>query len=187
MTTPEGTTPADVPGYRGRALQGIAQRRGVRQFVKFCIVGFSSTLIDFAIYFALIEYFHIQAAISPLVGDAKLLGFLDAQMLGRIAANSISFLFAVSNGFIWNSRWTFRHTDREGLKARYFKFVLTNVIGLCLNLTILTLVSHVVPAALTAMLPHSMKDPAGFIGKLCATAVVVFWNFTASKYWTFKR
>jgi putative flippase GtrA len=168
-------------------LQGLTQRRGVRQFIKFCIVGLSSTLIDFGIYLTLIEVLHIQDSVAAAMGPTRFLGFLDAQMAGRLAANSISFLFAVTNGFIWNSRWTFRHTDREGLHQRYLKFVLTNVIGLFLNLTILTLVSHLVPPSLTNVLVGRLKDPAGFIGKLCATAVVVFWNFTASKYWTFKR
>lgn len=151
----------------------LAQRRGVRQFIKFCIVGLSSTLVDFGIYLTLIELLHIQDSVGLATG--------------RLVAQSISFAFAVTNSFIWNSRWTFRHTDREGLHQRYVKFVFTNLIGLALNLTILTVVSHLVPPSVTALLAHRLKDPAGFFGKLTATAVVVFWNFTASKYWTFKR
>jgi hypothetical protein len=44
-----------------------------------------------------------------------------------------------------------------------------------------------VPVAITSLLAHRLRDPAGFIGKIAATGVVVFWNFTASKYWTFKK
>lgn len=168
MTSQETTAAAPA-----NMVQTLAQRRGVRQFVKFCIVGLSSTLVDFGIYLTLIEVLHIQSYIGL--------------WNGRIAAQSISFLFAVTNGFIWNSRWTFRHTDAAGLHQRYVKFVLTNLIGLALNLTILSIVSHIVPVAVTSLLAQRLRDPAGFIGKLAATCVVVFWNFTASKYWTFKK
>ena len=149
------------------------QRRGVRQFIKFCIVGASSTLIDFSVYLLLIEGLHLQTLIGSLT-------------LARPAAQSISFLFAVTNGFIWNNRWTFRGSGGGAVHSRYGKFVLTNGIGLSLNLLILTLVAHAVPAAVTHLLDPYLDDPAGFVGKVAATAVVVFWNFTASKYWTFK-
>jgi putative flippase GtrA len=180
MTTQDTTRPSS-------GLASVIQRRGVRQFIKFCIVGASSTFIDFGVYLALIEGLHFQNLVAQWLHGGAFLGLFDAQMTGRLLANCISFIFAVTNGFIWNSRWTFRHTDREGLHQRYVKFVLTNLIGLALNLTILTAVSHLVPPSVTALLEHQLKDPAGFFGKLAATAVVVFWNFTASKYWTFKR
>ena len=45
MTTQETTAAStDAPT---NLVRTIAQRRGVRQFIKFCIVGLSSTLIDF--------------------------------------------------------------------------------------------------------------------------------------------
>jgi putative flippase GtrA len=174
--TPPDTAPAaaetPIPTYTGAAA--LLRRNGLRQFVKFCIVGASSTLIDFGIYLSLIELLHIQSLLGSMQG-------------GRILAQCCSFVFAVTNGFIWNSRWTFRHLDREGMHQRYFKFVVTNLIGLGLNLGILTLVSHNVPPALQSYLDAHLHDPAGFVGKLAAVFVVVFWNFSASKYWTFRR
>jgi putative flippase GtrA len=161
-------------------VQQIVQRRGLRQFVKFCIVGATSTIIDFGIYILLIEFVHLDRFVGSLA-------------LARMLAASISFLFAVTNGFYWNNRWTFRHAETEGHAQRYGKFVFSNVIGLALNTTILGLVAHSVPAQVTNtfasylnLISFHPKDPAGLIGKICATAVVVFWNFTASKYWTFK-
>lgn len=154
-------------------LQAVAQREGVRQFIKFCIVGASSTLIDLGIYLLLIEGFHLQR----LVGD------IDHT---RMVAQCISFVFSVSNGFYWNSRWTFRGRETAGGSRRYGKFVLTNLIGLSLNIFVLTQVARIVPAGLLRVLDPHLHDPAGFIGKLVAIFVVVFWNFAASKYWTFK-
>ena len=156
-------------------FQSVAQREGVRQFVKFLIVGASSTVIDFAIYLLLIEGLHLQT----YVGNEE---------QARLIAQSISFSIAVTNGFIWNNKWTFQSSGMGGAKKRYVKFMLTNLVGLSLNLTILHFVAkHAVPGALSSLLHHYLHDPEGFIGKVVATAVVVFWNFTASKLWTFKR
>src|SRR5207248_2309690 len=96
-----------------------------------------------------------------------------------------AFLIAVTNGFYWNSRWTFRGPGKA--HARYVKFLATNAIGLCLNVTLTLVLARLTPAPVVALLrPFLHKDPAAFFGKAIATTVVVFWNFTASKYWAFK-
>jgi len=154
-------------------VKRVLQRRGVRQFVKFCIVGASSTLIDFTVYLSLMEGLRLQAFVGVV--------------LARILAATSAFGVAVTNGFFWNNHWTFRGSTAGSVPGRYARFILTNVIGLCLNVTILTIVSQVVPAALVRLLDPYLHDPAGLVGKVSATAVVVFWNFTASKYWTFRR
>ena len=166
-------------------LSRVLKRPGVRQFVKFCVVGASSTLIDFGVYLSLIELLHLD----HLVKSALHLQSPDQALnLARPLAQTISFLLAVTNGFIWNNRWTFRTHGEGDARKRYGKFVLTNVIGLILNLTILSLVVHTVSPGVVewvrSMAP--LKDPAGLLGKMVATAVVLGWNFTASKYWTFK-
>jgi putative flippase GtrA len=159
-------------------FQTFAQREGIRQFVKFCIVGASSTLIDFTIYLSLMEGLHLQQALGVGVEWA------------RVVAQSISFAFAVSNGFFWNNKWTFRTGEVQGGKQRYGKFILTNLIGLSLNIAINNGVAHLVEAMpMTAHLQQMfhLNDPAGLIGKCAAIVIVVFWNFLASKFWTFKR
>lgn len=159
-------------------FQAVARREGVRQFVKFCIVGLSSTLIDYGIYLLLTEILDFQQRTGL------------SMALARLLAQSISFAFAVSNGFFWNNKWTFRAGEMDGTHRRYGKFILTNLIGLSLNLAILSAVAHLVAATplvdYLRRLVH-LNDPAGLIGKTAATAIVVFWNFLASKFWTFKR
>jgi putative flippase GtrA len=157
-------------------VQGMLRRRGVRQFVKFCIVGASSTVIDVGVYLLLMEALHLPQYVGQLV-------------VARSIAKTLSFLLAVTNGFVWNSRWTFARPEAEGRQARYAKFVATNVVGLLINLVILNSVAHVfqaAPALIPGFLSH-LHDPAGLIGMLVGIVVVVFWNFTASKYWTFKH
>jgi putative flippase GtrA len=155
-------------------LQKIIQRRGLRQFVKFCIVGASSTAVDFGIFYLLIEVLHIKQHFA-------------SEDLGRALAVMAAFVVAVTNGFYWNSRWTFRQTDPASARRRYVQFVATNIVGLGLNLSITLAVARVAPVFLVDLLsPYLQKDPAAFIGKAVATGIVVFWNFAVNKYWTFR-
>lgn len=175
-------TAAEItPSPLTRALK----RPGVRQFVKFCIVGASSTLIDFGVYLALIELVHMDHLVQSALGISDPQQALN---LARPLAQTLSFILAVTNGFFWNSRWTFQSVSEGDARKRYGKFVLTNVIGLVLNLTILSLVVRALHGQaewIKSLTP--LKDEVGLVGKIVATAVVLGWNFTASKYWTFKR
>lgn len=163
-------------------LSTLMRRRGVRQFVKFCIVGASSTLLDFAVFYLFIEVVHLQQHVIAAGVSENL-----AQDVARMGAVFLAFLVAVTNGFYWNNRWTFRTGEQAGSRERYLRFVATNVIGLGLNLTITLGVARLCPPFVISLLePYLHKDPAAFFGKALATVIVVFWNFTASKYWTFK-
>ncbi len=156
-------------------IPAVLQRPGVQQFVKFCIVGASSTVITFAVYFLLIEVLHFDRLFHLLA-------------MARPPAQAIAFVCGVTNGFIWNNRWTFRRSGEAGAGGRYAKFFGTNVVGLLLNLAISNAVAHVLPASVIDSLNRlsPLKDWPGLIGMSAATVIVVLWNFVASKYWTFK-
>ncbi len=95
----------------------IIERRGVRQFVKFGIVGISSTIIDWGIYLLLTRLTAIF--------------YLDAKV--------ISFLVSVINSYIWNRRWTFRSKDPAKFH-QFSKFLAVAGIGLALNALIMYIV-----------------------------------------------
>lgn len=95
-------------------MQTLLKRRVVRQFVKFGIVGLSSTVIDWGIYLFLTRIFGIF--------------YLMAKML--------SFSVAVLNSYIWNRRWTFRSNDPQKLK-QFIKFLTISLVGLVINSTIM--------------------------------------------------
>ena len=163
------------------AISALSARPGLAQFVKFCIVGLSSTLIDFAIYNVLLR-----------------VGFTPALAL------TCSFLVSVFNGFYWNRRWTFRAMDGDA-KKQGPKFLMTNAIGWLLNLSVTTLAlvlaaqwhltqTHHTPAeTLHLVLLKSANGDKGFsmlalnAAKICATLVVTAWNYTAAKFFTFKN
>jgi putative flippase GtrA len=94
----------------------------------------------------------------------------------------IGFAFAVTNGYIWNSRWTFPRVDALRRHQQYVRFVLVNVVGLVLNQIILFVVNNL----LTAGRPEAEKGWEPLIAFGIATGIVVFWNFLANKHWTFK-
>jgi putative flippase GtrA len=94
----------------------LHERRGVRQFVKFAIVGVSSTIIDWGIFYLLNYYFGIYYLI----------------------AKGLSFAVSVINSYIWNRRWTFRSANPKKLHE-FGKFMLVAVVGLVLNTYIMFL------------------------------------------------
>ena len=135
----------------------------MRQLIKFCIVGASSTVIDKGIQWILMGLF-------PLVP--------------WWIVQSISFCFGVSNGFIWNRRWTFAGQNRSSARTQYSKFFVTNVVGLGLNL----LITKGFLVLFTGKVVHAV-NPAPqtiLLASLCAIPIVVIWNFGASRLWTFK-
>lgn len=87
-----------------------------------------------------------------------------------IMAATVSFLAAVASSFILNNFWTFRR-DACDLTTRSIKFLIVAAGGLCWNALILALFVQ-----------------AGFhdiLAKLIATGIVLVWNFTMQKRWTF--
>jgi putative flippase GtrA len=161
------------------SVASFVSRKGPRQFVKFCLVGATSTIIDFGLLNLL--KFH--------------LGFPLA------LAATCSFLVAVCNGFYWNRRWTFRATEGDA-RRQYPKFVATNVVGWLLNLSIMTLAlivaarlglttvdrspAEIVSLIVTGQGKQQFSPLAVNAAKAMATICVTAWNFTAAKLWTFK-
>ena len=164
-------------------MKSVVERRGLRQFVKFCIVGASSTAISAGIFSWLVYFVHLDRVLHLwLAGWPSLQALADRHSVYLQVAALIGFLFAVTNGFYWNSLWTFRQTDPALRKIRYAKFVAANAVGLVLNQGILFIVNGM----LVSGRPRPEKGLEPLIAFAVATCVVVFWNFLSNKYWTFK-
>nr|WP_281380287.1 GtrA family protein [Armatimonas rosea] len=143
-----------------------------------------------------------MVGVSSFIIDASLLSLLHFRVGMPVAvAGTISFLCAVTNGYIWNSRWTFQ--DRQGdSKKQYPKFLATNVVGWVLNLTIMTLTillamrlgvmhtqrttSEILQLIATGQGKSEFSWPVLMGAKVVATVIVVAWNFTAARLWTFR-
>lgn len=135
-----------------RVFPFVERYHSLRQFIKFCIVGSSNGLVDFSVYLAATRFFHVH----------------------YIVANFISFIFAVSWSFYWNSRWTFQSRWEVDLQKQYVKFFIINCIGVLLQTT-----------ALYIFVEHAGFDDISV--KAVAIVGIAFWNFTLSRFWVFKK
>lgn len=163
---------------------GPLRHQVVRQFLKFCVVGGSSFVIDAGIHRALL--YHATAGADPLyrvVGGA-LLGFFgqpntdeSAYLVGGGAFKVVSAALAILNSFIWNRSWTFGIRGKKDRTPQLVKFVIVSLIGLLLNTAVYSLVSGLA----------SGYEHRWFLATFVAAGVVAIWNFTGQRKWALKR
>lgn len=134
-------------------------RKGMRQFIKFGIVGFINAGIDWAIFF-------ILKLILP-----GILGFLNPQQLKQLA-KAVSFIVSALSSYAMNRRWTFRST-RKDVGREAFKFFVVATGGFVINNAAFYLITAIV----------GWNDVWGL---LAASGAATFWNFFLNKKWTFK-
>jgi putative flippase GtrA len=176
-TTSSATTAAE-PVVKAPLYQTPA----ARQFVKFCIVGFSSTIINYLVVNILHYGLHFHVLQSVAYG----------------------FVLSCVNGFIWNRQWTFKQSRGHSAATQSMRFIAVNTVGLVLNCSIVAFIialyestrgsafdgQHLISIILAiASQQHKFEVPKLVLngGLFVATAVVVFWNFFANRYWTFKH
>lgn len=133
-------------------LAFIANRFDIKGFIKFGIVGFSGTSLDFIILNVLVIFLSLNVYLAA----------------------SISFVIAVTNNFLLNKFWTFNAVkQKDSGKKQFIKYFIVSIIALAMNLGLMYLFIEFFS------LWYNWA-------KLLATAIILFWNFFANKYWTFK-
>jgi len=143
-----------------------SNRREVKRFLKFATVGLGGMTTHLTIFNIL------------LVG---------AQLDPRLA-NAIGFSIAVVQNFFLNRRWTFPESRNQRTGTQLGQFVLVSLIGLAINSVVFSIVSHLLDPYWIALFNN--EQLAHVIGNNFALAtailVVLFWNFTANRLWTFR-
>ena len=86
------------------------------KFLRFCVVGFSGTAIDFGVTYICKEWLKVR----------------------KFVANAIGFVVAATNNYILNRIWTFGSTDSQ-VGLEYLKFFGVSLIGLGINTLVLYL------------------------------------------------
>lgn len=99
-------------------FQLAAQRQGLRQFVKFCLIGLLNVVVDWSIYFLLNH-------LTPI---------------HKLGAKLLSFIAGASNSYYFNRTWTFRSRSRQ-VGREFGKFFLVASIGALLNTGIFGLIA----------------------------------------------
>ena len=124
----------------------------LKRFVKFSIVGLSGTLVNLAVYALAVQsgLYYMTAAV-------------------------VSFLFAVTNNFYWNFRWTFRgKAPGRSLRNKYFRFLGFSVLNLGFNLLLLR-----------ALVENLNLDKT--LAQLVAIGIVSVLNFAMNTRFTFNE
>lgn len=96
--------------------------------------------------------------------------------LNHLVAAVGAFVVAVSNNFLLNRHWTFRHQGAKDAHAGFqaARFLTVSLVGLAVNLVVLELL--VTSAGLAELLSQAI-----------AVAVATPVNFIGNKLWTFNR
>jgi putative flippase GtrA len=140
-------------------IERVRTRRGVRQFVKFGIVGASGFVVNLVIFTLLQRLVPNHGAAGPYY-----------------AIYSISFLAGGVSNYFFNRIWTFRSTGHAGKEAAQFLSV--SVLALLVGLAVSALVAPVI--LFGAPMGHGHKT--WFVATLSGIVV----NFFVNKYWTFR-
>jgi putative flippase GtrA len=135
---------------RARATHALRQRHNWEQLAKFCVVGVSGYAVNLAVYAALLD---------------------GANLDYRLAATG-SFLVAVTNNYLWNRLWTFRHR-RGHFAIQGLRFLVVSLIVYVGNLGILTLLVEL--------------GTGKIVAQAIAIVLVTPANFLGNKLWSFRR
>lgn len=135
----------------------IQWRREMSRLLRFGIVGFSATLLDFTVLTGLKYFFGWPTLLANLVSYSC--GMLDSYMLNR--------------------HWVYPEAKSQRSHVQLLRFIFINLVGLVLNMVLL-LGLEVVFNALLHNASYSYI-PA----KIGATGLVFIWNFFANRLWAF--
>lgn len=117
--------------------------------------------------------FGLVGAMNTVIDYALFTTFFYLLNVHYLAANAMSFTIAVTNSYVLNRRWTFR-SDNPNWRTEAVKFVVVNIIGL----------------GLSEMILFILVEHLGFhqlMAKALAIIVVLFWNFTGTRFWAFRH
>ena len=143
-----------------RLLTAWHERALVLKAASFAAVGVVNSLIDFCVFWVLVQHFGVAL----------------------IPANVTSWLVAITNSYVLNSRVTFARESGGQLRWRaYGTFIGAGIAGLLVNTaTLLVAVS---------MMPRFIADPVLQLAaaKLCAIMASFVVNFSLSNFVVFRR
>ena len=107
-------------------------------------------------------------------------------------ANMFSFTAAVLQNFYLNRHWTFPESRALPLRSQLAKFMAVSLVGMGINTVVLSLV-HALFLPFWRAMTSEMANPDGMatalsinFAKVAATGVVLFWNFAANRFITYR-
>ncbi|PKO03557.1 MAG: hypothetical protein CVU43_02190 [Chloroflexi bacterium HGW-Chloroflexi-5] len=144
----------------------INKKKEIKRFIKFGIVGFTGSVIDFGVFNLFTIAFNVAS----------------------IASSTVSFALAVINNFVLNRFWTYPETRQTPIYKPLVKFIIVSCLGLAIRIplfawlekVLIPLAEKTIPNVLTPTIVGHNLSLAIVIG------VVMLWNFFVNRFWTFK-
>ena len=130
----------------------------IEQIIKFGLVGVLCTLIDFACY-----------------TGCNLIG------IPYLVSGVIGFTVSVIFNYILSMKYVFVRREDISRRREFIVFVILSVIGLLLNEFLLYICVDLVYVQVTMLQEMFNRDVAEIVAKLCATVVVMIYNFVSRK------
>ncbi len=126
------------------------------QFLKFVLIGVMNTLIDLGIY----------TLLTAVIG------------VPLIPANIVSYTCGVLNSYFWNSRWTFKQTQKRTVLT-FVLFIIVNLVSLGVSTLVLSLCNQNIHIA--------NEFWQLIVCKVIATACSLIVNFIGNKLIVFRQ
>lgn len=142
--------PSAPPTDRGRVESALRRRGNWSQLLQFCVVGASGYVVNLTVFALLVHLADLHYTLAA-VG---------------------SFLVAVTNNYVLNRLWTFRHV-RGHMVWQGARFLAVSVAALVANLVVL------------ALLVAAGADE--LVAQAIAIVLVTPVNFVGNKLWSFRR
>ena len=128
------------------------------RFIKFMLVGFSGTTLDYSILLV-----------------------LTSTGWSTLFANICSASPGMLNNFYWNKRWTFSEKVDKSFFRQFRQYFLISAIGLGINSLVLVLLENPFKVM-------SGNASLGLVlAKVTASGVAFVWNYVLNLKWTFKE
>ncbi|MGB8647187.1 MAG: GtrA family protein [Anaerolineae bacterium] len=133
----------------------------VRRFIKFAIVGLIGAVVDFSVLNILVYVVGIPEEF----------------------ANIISVTCAVVSNFTWNRLWTFPESQEHAVHTQFGQFLVVNLVGLAINEFVFVVAKNWL---FEPMFPTNDRIALN-VAKACAIGIVLFWNFGANRFTTYRH
>ncbi len=142
------------------------RRQEIKRFFKFAAVGAGGFLTHFTIVNVLVQIFGVSETL----------------------ANPVGFITAVVQNFTLNRYWTFPESRNRDPRRQLVQFFIVSVIGLAINQLVFYLVHTSLESFWVSLVGNVRLGHAlSYNFALCvAVGVVLFWNFTANRLWTYR-
>ncbi len=133
-----------------RLIHGLRRPANWLQLVRFSIVGASGFAVNLVLYDVFVKHLGIQ----------------------YLVAESIAWIIAAGNNFVWNRHWTFKARAGE-VRVQAIRFLLVSLLALAFNLAVL----------------RGLVEGAGLdkvVAEVLALALATPLNFLGNKLWSFR-